>query len=304
MFVNIGGIEQWVQVDGAAPKKPVLLFLHGGPGGSSRIASEAWKPWEQYFTLVHWDQRGAGLTLDRNGKEGCGPLTIDGMIQDGLELAEFLRRDLRNDTIILVGHSWGSILGVGMIKRRPDLFVAYVGTGQAVHMRRNEEINYAKLVARAKAARNQAALAALAEIGPPPYQERDRIRILRHWSDELATGSGDSVQPRPHPLPANLSVKDVEIVMRGFQYSGSQLFGAISAVDLPSLGLDFEVPMFIFMGSEDQQTATELAEAYFLEIRAPHKEFVRFEGCHHFVVFNRPHDFLQEMIARVLPAIA
>lgn len=303
MFVKLGGIEQWVQIGAADPKNPVLLFLHGGPGGTSRIASEAWKPWEQHFTVVHWDQRGAGLTLDKNGEDGCGPLTIDGMVQDGLELVEFLRRDHAKDKIILVGHSWGSILGVGMIKSRPDLFAAYVGTGQAVNMRRNEEINYAKQISRAEASHNAAALAALAEIGPPPYLERGKIGILRHWADALATGSGDSVQPRPHPLPANLSANEIEIVMRGFQYSGGQLFEAISAVDLPSLGLDFDVPVFMFMGSEDQQTAPELAEEYFLAIRAPHKEFVRFDGCHHFAVFNRPDDFLHEIIVRVLPVI-
>jgi pimeloyl-ACP methyl ester carboxylesterase len=197
----------------------------------------------------------------------------------------------------------GSILGILMIKNRPELFAAFVGTGQAVNLRRNEEINYAKQFTQATVSRNEPAIAALTEIGPPPYYEHEKIRILRRWADELAPGFGDSVQPRPNPLPIGFTVAEIEIVMRGFRYSSAQLFDAISAVDLPSLGMRFAVPIFIFMGSDDQQTSPELAEEYFASITTPHKEYVRFEGCHHFVVFNRPAEFLRELVARVLPVI-
>lgn len=303
MYVLIGGIEQWIQIGADDPGNPVLLYLHGGPGGSSRPAAAAWKPWEQYFTVVHWDQRGTGMTLGKNGEAGCGALTIDRMVEDGLEVADFLINHLHMKKIVLVGHSWGSVLGVYMIKRRPDLFSAYVGTGQVVNLRRNEELNYAWQMARAQATHNTEALAALTEIGPPPYFERPKIRILRQWADKLALGDGDRVEPRPEPRPADFSAADVEPLMRGFQFSGDQLFEELSSVDLPSLGLRFDVPVFFFEGTEDQQTHIALAEQYFEAITAPHKEFVRFEGCHHFVVMNRPHDFLKELLARVHPLV-
>jgi pimeloyl-ACP methyl ester carboxylesterase len=223
------------------------------------------------------------------------------MVEDAIELIEFLRGHLHADRIVLVGHSWGSILGVHVVKRRPDLIAAYVGTGQVVNMRRNEASNYARQMAQAEATHNEAALTALRGIGPPPYAERKSIGVLRHWADELATGTGDAVRPRPAPLPADFTADDFAKVMRGFHFSGDQLFDELSAVDLPALGLEFSVPVFFFHGTDDQQTPMELAEEYFQRIRAPQKEFVPFIGCHHFVAINRPDDFLRELVGRVLP---
>ena len=192
-----------------------------------------------------------------------------------------------------------------MIKARPELFAAYVGTGQVVNMRRNEEFNYARQLAQARDAGNQEALTALAEIGPPPYFDHAKIRILRDWSDRLAHGTGDAVQPQPsvRPSPSDFSAADVGPMMEGFAFSGRQLFDELCNVDLPSLGLNFSMPIFFFEGTEDQQTPMALAEEYLKAISAPHKELVRFEGCHHFVVMNRADDFLKELVTRVLPVV-
>src|SRR5581483_4822167 len=108
MYVPIGGIAQYIQIGGDAPDRPVMLFVNGGPGGTTIPAAAAWKPWEEHFTVVHWDQRGAGRTFAKNGAAGCGHLTIERMVQDGIEVAEFLTRHLKRHKILLVGHSWGS----------------------------------------------------------------------------------------------------------------------------------------------------------------------------------------------------
>lgn len=303
MFVPIGGIEQWVQIGPDDPANPVLLCLHGGPGGSTRPAVAAWRRWERHFTVVHWDQRGAGKTFGRNGEAGCGRLTIDRMVADAIELTEFLKTHLGRSKIMLVGHSWGSVLGIHLIRMRPDLFSAFVGTGQVVNMRRNEAVNYTRQLAQARAAGNAEALTALEAIGAPPYSDIGKIRVLRHWSDRLAPGMGDAVQPQPTPPPGSedFSAADVGDLMGGFAFSGSQLFEELSAVDLPSLGPDFDVPVFIFHGTEDQQTPVSLAEDYFATLNAPRKAFVRFEGCHHFVVMNRPDDFLKALLEHARP---
>lgn len=300
MYVPIGGIEQWIQMRGA-PDTPILLYLHGGPGGTSVPVSEAWRPWEEHFTVVHWDQRGAGRTFARNGEAGCGPLTIIRMAEDAIEVAEYLAATLGTTKILAVGHSWGAVLGVYVIKRRPDLFSVYVGTGQLVNKRRNEELNYRWEMVRAEQAGNAEALAALREIGPPPFANRDAVKILRQWADVLAHGAGDPVQPRPTPIAPDYSRDEVPALMRGAEFSRRELYDELETVDLPSLGLTFEVPFFLFHGTCDQATPIDLAEEYFAAIKAPHKDFVRFEGCHHFVVINRPHDILRELVARVIP---
>jgi pimeloyl-ACP methyl ester carboxylesterase len=300
MYLNIGGIDQWVHVNSDNDGNPPLLFLHGGPGGSSRPAIAAWKPWDKYFTVVHWDQRGAGLTFARNGAAKSGRLTIDRMINDGIEVVEFLRSYLGQEKIILAGHSWGSFLGVNMVRRRPDLFSAYIGTGQLVNKKRNEEANYERQLAQAEAAQNFAALEALRAIGPPPF-DRERLRTLRQWADQLASGTGDDIQMRPSPKPSNLTKADIETIVQAHAFSRDELFDELSNADLRSLGFTFDIPMFFFHGTADQQTPIELVQEYFDAIAAPVKEFVRFEGCHHFVVFNRPDLFLNELLAKVRP---
>jgi pimeloyl-ACP methyl ester carboxylesterase len=302
MYVSIGGIDQWIQMSGA-PDTPILLYLHGGPGGTSVPVAEAWRPWEAHFTVVHWDQRGAGRTFARNGEAGCGPLTINGMVEDSLEVVDFLTTTLGRRKLVVVGHSWGAVLGIHLIRRRPELFSAYVGTGQLVNKRRNEELNYQRQMAQAERSGNTEALAALRALGPPPFADRAALKILRQWADVLADGDGDPVQPRPTPIAADYQRDEVPALMRGAEFSRRELYDELETVDLPSLGLAFDLPFFLFHGTCDQATPIELAEEYFAAIQAPHKEFVRFEGCHHFVVTNRPHDFLRELVTRVTPRI-
>ena len=108
----------------------LLFFVHGGPGSTYSIFTPLLRSWEKDFTIVQWDQRGAGKTFRKNGKSGTGILTFDRLTLDGIEIAEFLRDHLGQEKIILVGSSVGSITGTAMAKRRPDLFSAYVGTDQ------------------------------------------------------------------------------------------------------------------------------------------------------------------------------
>jgi pimeloyl-ACP methyl ester carboxylesterase len=303
MYVPIGGIEQWVQIGYSKPDLPVLLYLHGGPGGTSVPAAAAWKPWEEHFTVVHWDQRGAGRTFRRNGEAGCGRLTIDRMVKDGIEVVEFLIAHLNRAKILLVGHSWGSALAVFMLKRRPELFSAFVGTGQLVNMRRNEEYNYRRQLEQAERRGHQEALQALRAIGPPPYSEFSSLLTLRKWTDLLTEGDGDPLQPRPTPLAPDFTADDIPSMQQGAAFTRKELLEELNAIDLPSLGPTFTVPMFFFVGTHDQQTPIELAEEYFATISAPSKGFVRFEGCHHFVVMNRPDLFLRELLTHVRPLL-
>src|SRR4030095_8601574 len=112
-YVEIGGIEQWISIRGEDRANPVLLFLHGGPGDATNPwAYAVFRPWLKNFTLVQWDQRGAGRTLGKNGRSLGPTITIDRMVRDGIELSELLRKTLKQDKLIVLGHSWGSRIGV------------------------------------------------------------------------------------------------------------------------------------------------------------------------------------------------
>ena len=304
MYVPIGGIEQWIEFAGEDVGKPTLLFLHGGPGASSRPAATAWSAWSRHFNVVHWDQRGTGRTFQRSGVDRSGPLTLARMVADGLDVATYVRGRLKAGKLVLVAHSWGTILAIHMLKQRPDLFAAYVGAAQVVDMGRNEEIKYATLLARAKASANAEAEADLARIGPPPHTDLEAMRILVRWADTLTRGEGDAIRPRPRPRSPDFTEEDGQWLVQGLEFSSSQLYREIAAIDLAALGPDFAVPMFFFHGSEDLLAPLELVESYLRAMAAPHKELVLFPDCHHFLVINRPDDFLAEMLARVVPMMA
>ena len=301
MFVEVGGIQQWLEIEGDA-ENPVLLLVHGGPGASTRFASGAWEPWREHFCLVHWDQRGAGRTYLKNGAENCQPMTFDQIVSDGLEVAEFVCRHLAKQDIFVLGHSWGSAIAVHMVKRRPELFTALVGTGMLVNFRENEALNYTKLTGLAEDQGDAEALSTLASIGPPPYAEIEHLGAVRQLGDRLLCGGGDSPFPRPPVPPTNMTAEDREAGQQAFFFSCSALIDDLWAVDLSTLGPQFDIPVFIFMGTHDQQTPVELAETYLAAIEAPKKAFVRFEGCHHFVHINRPDDFLKQLVAHLLPS--
>jgi pimeloyl-ACP methyl ester carboxylesterase len=135
-FVKIGGIEQWVTIQSENCANPVILFLHGGPGNTlSPHADAIYGGWTKDFTLVQWDQRGAGMTFGRNKPGEDDKLTVEQMAKDGNELAAYLIKHLGQRKIILMGSSWSSILGVQMVQMKPELFHAYIGSSHIVSLR-------------------------------------------------------------------------------------------------------------------------------------------------------------------------
>lgn len=302
-FVNIGGIEQWITVRGEDLANPALLLLHGGPGSAmSGLTYEVLRPLEAHFTVVQWDQRGAGKTFGRHGKAGAGEMSIERMVLDGIEVAEWARTDLGKDKLVLVGLSWGSLLGTEMVARRPDLFSAYVGTGQVVDMRRGEAVGYEALMARIQAKADAKAIAALQAIGPPPYPSRkallaERRILFQHGSAE------DRALLRALPLTLftapGLSLKDLVDNLRGAMFSIDVLYDALMAYDIRHLGTRFEVPMIYLQGEGDIQTPTALVQEYFPEIEAPQKALVLIEGGAHMAMVTHLEAFMGELVARV-----
>ncbi|MCP3469127.1 alpha/beta hydrolase [Bradyrhizobium sp. CCGUVB1N3] len=312
MYVKIGGIDQWIQIRGEDRGNPVILFVHGGPGASTIPISSSWQPWEKYFTVVQWDQRGAGRTLRMTGESIAATMTLAQMTEDGVEVAEYLRAHLHKDRIVLIGHSWGSFLGIHIVKQRPDLFYAYVGTGQVVGKQTFEkqfELTVTHLKALAQAANNRVALTELASISPSPGWDPAKHDIMQKWEKLLPLPSIEAFQlvsPIPPPFMPDFSLLDWYYWRRGVAFSATQLRGRNGPMlqsDLWSLGTDFSIPLFFFEGTEDFNTPIEPVYAYFQQMKAPQKEFVRFEGADHFIPLDRPDEFLTQLIKHIRPLV-
>jgi pimeloyl-ACP methyl ester carboxylesterase len=305
-FVTVGGIEQWITIRGWDRDNPVLLFLHGGPGDVTNPWTFAlFAQWQKYFTVVQWDQRGAGRTLRKSGPAIAPTITVDRMVQDGIELTEYLRKHLRKEKIIIVGHSFGTILGLGMVRARPELFYAYVGTGQVADETKNYYVAYDELLRKARAVANQQAVEELSRVGPPPYTSQPPgggFAAQRKWAnafegaDEFLYGTIGLTLVAP-----GNSVRDINDSADGQMLSGEQLVPQMKSRGPAELGLEFSIPMFVIQGAEDFTTPTALARSYLDSIKAPRKAFVPINGGGHFAVFMHSDQFLQELVTRVRP---
>jgi pimeloyl-ACP methyl ester carboxylesterase len=304
-YVKIGGLEQWITIRGEDRKNPVLLLLHGGPGDATNPWGYAgFRTWLKYFTVVQWDQRGAGRTFGRNGAAAASTITRERMVQDGVELAELLSKRLQKDKIVLVGHSWGSILGVFMTKARPELFYAFVGTGQVADPKRNYAVAYAALMERASREENPRALQELKDVGPPPYKDGKGFAVQRKWANLFEGADVFLASTLGFALTApGYSLGDINDWFEGQSESAEHLVPENSTLDPKLLGGEFAVPVFVIQGVDDFTTPTSLAKAYVNLLHAPRKAFATIDGAGHFAVFTRQDEFLEELRARVLPLI-
>jgi pimeloyl-ACP methyl ester carboxylesterase len=301
-YVSIGGIEQWVTIRGEDRNNPVLLFLHGGPGDvTSPWSFPYFAPWEQHFTLVQWDQRGAGRTLRKSGPSIAPTMTLDRMSQDGIDLTEYLCKHLGKRKIILVAHSFGTVLGLRMIQEKPDLFFAYVGTGEVADETRNYAVAYDALLKKARSLGNQQALDELKSVGPPPYASSRGYQVQRKWSNLFEGAYRFLYGTLGLTLVApGYSVEDLNDSFQGQILSGDRLVPQTRSETMKDLGLKFAIPIFFFEGTEDFTTPTKLARQYLQAINAPRKEFVPISGGH-FAVFMNSDQFLRELVAHVAP---
>ena len=305
-FVPIGGIEQWIAIQWSDVRNPVLLFLHGGPAEAQSPFLKAFVPWQADFTVVNWDQRGSGRTYGRNGPSTPGMSTpemaLDRLCEDAREVAEHARKRLSKKKVILVGQSWGAELGLHVIKRWPDLFYAFVGTGLPVSWPLKIEAQERWARARATASGDQDTLKALDETASLPATDPKRSGVSRKYrmspSDleylkmpQAFIGSG--------PPPKEGEVADW---IAGGQFSFPKLAPIEYSFDARKLGLDIPIPYFVIQGREDHIAPLEVARDYVAEVRAPKKAFVPIDGGHWACFTNGP-AFVEALRRHVRPLI-
>jgi proline iminopeptidase len=308
--VRIGGIDQWVEVRGQDVNNPILLFIHGGPGIAFIPLTASFQgPWEKNFTVVQWDQRGAGKTYASNDIElQRRTLNVAQMEQDTLEVVNYLRNRFKRDKIFVVGHSWGSVLGLWLAHEHPELIYAYVGVGQIVNMQRNAEIVYQDALQQARNRHNEEATKALQGIAPYPTAELDlgKMFIANKWAAELLSPATSG--PRFTDVKRLLrdlvsapaySLADDYGFLRGLSLSRDTFAPELAKLNLDQMGSEFRVPIFFFEGRQDPYCRPSLIWEYSQSIKAPQKEFVWLDNSGHFPFFEEKQKFSDELFQQV-----
>jgi pimeloyl-ACP methyl ester carboxylesterase len=289
--LSLSGDLQAVLTRGHDRSKPILLFLHGGPGMPAMfLAHRFQRPLERDFLVVHWDRRGAGKSY----REDIDPsaMRTSRELSDAVSLIEALQQRHGRRPVLLVGHSYGSWLGVALALSRPDLITAYVGVGQTACTREEELRLQDEWLAKQAAAAGDAGTVALARKGGGWDRESALFRyggvstVMDSPLDMVVIGL---VAPEYNGLDVLKVRNGVRFTHANFVYDGP-------ARPLWETATAFQVPVHLFVGRHDYVTPSNCAERYFRAIEAPDKRFVWFEGSAHFPFLEEPQRFYEELI--------
>ena len=306
---KIGGIDQWVSVRGQDKNNPVILFVHGGPATPN--IPRMWqfqRPLEEYFTIVNWDQRGAGKTYSSVDPDSISEtIRIPRFTADTIELAEHVRQRYGERKLILMAHSWGTIAGLMAALKRPDLFHAYVGIGQIINTRENERLSFEYGLAQAKAHGNTAALEELETIAPYPGDQpitRERIVLARKWAQHyggLSAYRDESMYFFRAPLLApEYTDRDRCLIDQGNVFTLGRVLSEFLEVNFDTVR-EFPIPVVMLLGRHDYTTPSEPTAAWMREIKAPYKRVVWFERSAHMIPWEEPGKMLVTLLEYVQP---
>lgn len=297
--VEIGGMSQWVLIRGSNTANPVLLWLHGGPGAAQMPVAHYFNgALENDFVVVHWDQRGAGKSNPPDFDERT--MTFEQFISDAHEMTQYLKARFHQDKIYLVGHSWGSQLGLKLAQAYPQDYFAYIGVSQVIDAQLACQIGYTWLSEQVSQASNHKDLQRLQKLGPPPYSDHKKfvryVQMIDAYGGGVDVGIGELAGVTLRSPEYRIS--DILAYLRGANRGSGpmwddpeyQSFNALK--DIPQL----LIPVYFFTGKRDYNTPLEVTELYFGQLDAPAgKTLVIFEDSAHTPFLKEPEKFNREL---------
>jgi len=307
--INIGGIKQWISIKGQNIKSPIILFLHGGPGSPLiPVVNHYNSILEKHFILVQWEQRGSGKTYNKSIEKNT--MTIDQFISDLHEVIAFLKNKFGKEKVYIIGHSWGSALGMLYINKYPNDCYAYIGTGQAINLNEAEKISYEYAFQMALKDNNKKAIKELKQIGSPPYSgKNDKIifkkyTTQRKWLTEFG-GQFYDKKNKNVGMKLLMSFKEYSFIekmkyMKGLKFSQTTVGKEYLNLNLFNEVKKVDIPIYFLIGKMDYTTPFELVQKYYDFVQAPYKEIIWFEKSSHSPIFEEPDKFNDILINKIL----
>ena len=304
--VTLGGVEQTITIRGANTTKPVLLFLHGGPG----LPTSPWATWnnvhadlEEEFVLVHWDQCGAGKSF--SGDLTADDMHVENFVSDTLELTDILRERFNQEKIFLWGHSWGSGLGFETLRVNSEPYYAFIASAVRPDWNSTQKLGYEKMLELAHLANDTEAIQALESIRPFDPHNPEHVGMRRQYMSQYLVGDLHTEGLEKAWLEYVFSDRSPEYpayyidqTLAGMEFSRQTLGREIESIGYDH-ARDFPVstiPVYFVHGRYDYECPGELAEIYYDTLRAPVKEFIWFEDSAHSMYIDEPDKFNQKLI--------
>lgn len=302
--VEVGGHSQAILLRGRDVDAPVLLFLEGGPGGTALGAMHhSGGGLEEHFVVATWDQRGTGKSI--TAREPVATLTPEQAVSDAIAVAEHLRARFDEERIYVLGSSWGSTLGVLAVQARPDLFHAYIGSGQMVDQQETDRRMYAESLAYAERVGDEGFAQQLREIGPPPYTDMLAYPIALssnpEWDDYTRGPDYDLQASYPTSLfTSEYTFTESMRAMGAMADTFAAVYPRLQDVDFRRDVPRLEVPVYFVQGVHEAPGRADLAEEWFTGLRAPSKQLIRFDSSGHTPHLDEPGRFADLMAEVVL----
>ena len=302
--IELGGVKQALLIRGSNKNNPILLFIHGGPG----TPYDGWAymfqaKLEERFMVVHWDQRGSGKSY--NWSTPKKSITIEQTLKDAHELMVYLTKRFDKQKLYLVGHSWGSFLGMYLVKRHPELIHAYIGAAQGVDLLEQEKLSHQFVLEEARKRGDKKTLRRLEKVGEPPYENlykgfAAKYQALTHYGGFIY---GETTQLKL--FKSILKSKEYNF-FRFIQY-GLGLFyhyknllknegertWELSPITYAN---KVEVPVYFIQGRYDGVASGQLLDKYYETLDAPHKELIILQNSGHFLFLKEPDAFCEAII--------
>jgi proline iminopeptidase len=310
---EIGGIQQWVHARGANRSNPVLLYLHGGPGTPMMPFESLFQnSLEKHFIVVQWDQRGVGKTYRENPNlDYASTMNYELMISDASEMVNLVRKRYSKDKIIVLGHSWGSMLALGLLNQRSDSIAAYVGTGQLVDTLRGQRVAYAATLTEAKKQNNSRAVRELESIAPYPDNlstvSDPKVDLFQNWQQFFGFGISRRYKGSVTKVLLTNALRSPEYSLWDVGTFLNQtdrwpiLDREIYAFNTSKFNSTYQIPMFLMLGRHDWQTPSTVAAEWLETIQAPIKRIFWFEDSAHSPMIDEPELFAQTLINDIRP---
>ncbi|NPD89026.1 MAG: alpha/beta hydrolase [Asgard group archaeon] len=301
--VILGGLEQSILIRGQKRSNPILLFLHGGPGSTEMALAHVYqKNLEKKFTIVNWDQRGAGKSFKLGIPKTS--MTIEQFVTDALELVLLLKKRFNQEKIFIAGHSWGSALGIKLIHRHPEHFYAYVGIGQAVHLAEGERISYEFVLRTAREQNNKKAIKQLERIKEKEIWDSRYTQKQRKWLTKFRGwyyhSTSSWVLLKYYINSPEYSLLDCIKLLLGSLFSLNHMWKSlIEESSFIGRIKEVKVPVFFLAGRFDYNSPSELVVEFYEQLEAPKKELIWFEESAHSPNYEEQEKFDRVMIEKV-----
>jgi pimeloyl-ACP methyl ester carboxylesterase len=299
--LKIGNVDQHLLIRGEDKNNPVLLMIHGGPGQSEIYLSHRLnQPLEKYFTIVNWDQRGAAKSFSSQVKPET--MNLNQLLTDAEEVIRYVKTLLQkeNEKFFLHGHSFGTILGMLMVKQYPYYFHSYIGTAQCVGLQENLMVSYEYVLQKAKEMDHRKAINELEAIGKPPFKQFSKglwkySVWLEKFGGKMHNRDGKEIFKSIFSAP-EYSLLDKVNFFRGSLFSVKHMHQELLSVDLREIITSVDIPVYFFLGAHDYSCPFILAEQYFENLSAPKKEIVWFRDSGHMPQYEEPKEYVNKLI--------